>query len=75
MSIKNFPTLEIEKKLIAKIFKDDPNVDPFFYSLYIKQEMKRQLDAKKKEIVKSKTKSKAKPKVKSKAKKNVKKPK
>lgn len=54
MSTRNLKTSKIEKDVIKKVFKDDPKVDPFFYSLYIKDEIEKQVEENKKTIIKNK---------------------
>lgn len=45
MSTRNIKTSELEKKLIKQWFKKDDDMDPFFYSLYMKDEMAKNTDA------------------------------
>ena len=39
MSTRSVKTSDLEKKLIRQFFKDDKDVDAFFYSKYMKDEM------------------------------------
>tara|TARA_R100001244_G_scaffold19724_3_gene20548 strand:+ start:938 stop:1270 length:333 start_codon:yes stop_codon:yes gene_type:complete len=51
MSVRDLKRSAFETVVVQKVFKDDPNVDPFFYSLYLKDKRKEEADAFKKEVV------------------------
>tara|TARA_R110000744_G_scaffold29433_4_gene70230 strand:- start:16 stop:309 length:294 start_codon:yes stop_codon:yes gene_type:complete len=50
MSIKDYPRTGFENVVVKKVFEGNPNVDPFFYSLYLKEERKIQTDDFKKKL-------------------------
>tara|TARA_B110000438_G_C15783230_1_gene637219 strand:- start:1425 stop:1718 length:294 start_codon:yes stop_codon:yes gene_type:complete len=54
MSIKDYPRTGFENIVVQKVFDSNPNLDPFFYSLYLKEERKLQTDKYKKEVKKLK---------------------
>ena len=58
MSTRNIKKSPLEERLLKQYFKQNENVDPFFYSLYIKDAMDKNteaLKAKHQEQVKKKT--------------------
>ena len=51
MSIKDMKRTNFENSVCAKVFNGDPNVDAFFYSVYLKDKRKEETDTWKKEVV------------------------
>ena len=58
MTIKGIKQSELEKKLLHAYFETNKEIDPFFYSLYIKEEMEKNHAVVKKDIKKIKSKTK-----------------
>ena len=54
MSIKDYPRTGFENVVVEKVLENNPNVDPFYYSLYLKEERKIQTDDFKKKLKKLK---------------------
>ena len=52
MSIKDYPRSSFENVVVQKVFDSNPNLDPFFYSLYLKEERKKQTEEFKSELIK-----------------------
>ena len=50
MSIRNIKQSPLEEKLLKQFFKQNQDVDPFFYSLYMKDVIKENTDVIKKTI-------------------------
>ena len=50
MSIRNIKQSPLEQKLLKQFFKQNQDVDPFFYSLYMKDVIKENTDVIKKTI-------------------------
>ena len=50
MSIRNIKQSPLEEKLLKQFFKQNQDVDPFFYSLYMKDVIKENTDEIKKTI-------------------------
>jgi len=52
MSIKDYPRTGFENVVLKKVLDVEPNVDPYLYSFFLKEERKKQTDKFKSEVKK-----------------------